>query len=95
MKMSWSLKLLETMNDPQSIVYKTERVVVIRDKFPKAKQHFLVLPYEKIDTIFDLKKNHIELVNEIEACGLKAIKLTGKKREIFKLGFHADPSMMR
>lgn len=86
---------METMKDPESVVLKTEKLVAIRDKFPKAKYHFLILPYDNIDTIFNLTKNHIELVNEMELLGVKAIESTGCKKENFRVGFHAEPSMMR
>ena len=93
--MSWSFKLLETMKDPDFIILKTEQIVVIKDKFPKAKHHFLVLPYDKINTIFDLEKNHIKLVKDMEILGHNAIESTNNKKENFKLGFHAQPSMIR
>jgi len=93
--MSWSLKLLETMNDPSSILIKTDSIVAIKDKFPKAKHHFLVLPFDKINTIFDLTKDHIKLVKEMEDLGIKTMDLTGIRRENFGIGFHAEPSMMR
>lgn len=93
--MSWSLKLLETMKDPQSVVLKTEKLVAIKDKFPKAKHHFLILPTENLDTIRDLTKQHIGLVQEMAEMAHKVIDLVGQKRENFMIGFHAEPSMMR
>ena len=35
------------MNDPELKVLETESLVVIRDKFPKARHHYLVLPKAK------------------------------------------------
>lgn len=93
--MSWSLKLLETMKDPEYILIKTDSLVAIKDKFPKAKHHFLILPFDKINTIFDLTKDHIKLVKEMEGLGFKAIDLTGIRKENFRIGFHAEPSMLR
>lgn len=93
--MSWSWKLLETMKDPQSIVVKADRFVAIKDKFPKAKHHYLVLPYENIDTIFHLTKSDIDLVKELDLLGQNVIEALGQKLENFKIGFHAEPSMMR
>ena len=36
---------LENLNDP-AVVYHDEDVVIVKDKFPKAQRHFLVLPKE-------------------------------------------------
>lgn len=93
--MSWNLKLMETMKDPASIVMKGEKLVSIKDKFPKAKHHFLVLPHEKIDTIFHLTKQDVKLVKEMEEMAKKVIEDEGLKEENFKIGFHAEPSMIR
>jgi len=92
---SWSWKLLETMKDPQSIVVKSDKIVAIKDKFPKAKHHYLVLPHENIDTIFHLTKGDIDLVKELNLLGHNVIEAMGQKLENFKIGFHAEPSMMR
>lgn len=51
-KGSWSMALVETMKDPLYRVISSELAVVIKDKYPKAKYHFLVLPYENIPTPF-------------------------------------------
>lgn len=93
--MAWNMKLLETMKDPSSIVIKTEQLVAIRDKFPKAKHHYLVLPYASIETVFDLSRKDIGLLMEMELLGLNVIESTGLKQEHFNVGFHAEPSMMR
>ncbi|KAM3966219.1 aprataxin [Aphomia sociella] len=89
----WSLGLLGSMEDPESIVKKTENVVVIRDKYPKAKIHYLILPYEDINSIYKLNETHIGLLEEFG-------KLYGELKENHKetslrAGFHAVPSMQR
>lgn len=97
--MSWNLALLQAMKDPTLIVIKADRLVAIKDKFPKAKNHFLIIPHENIDTVFNLTKNDIDLVNEIlnemTLLGLNIIQSIGQKEENFKMGFHAEPSMKR
>jgi aprataxin len=93
--MAWNLKLLETMRDPSSIVIKTEQLVAVKDKFPKAKHHYLVLPYANIESIFDLTKKDIDLLMEMELLGINVIESTGLKQEYFNVGFHAEPSMKR
>lgn len=93
--MSWHLGLLQTMRNPEYIVVKTEQLVAIKDKYPKAKNHFLVMSEEKLDTIFDLSRQHIELVREMELLGRNVIELIGQKEKNFMMGFHAEPSMIR
>jgi aprataxin len=90
----WRLKLLETIKDPEFIVIKTERLVGIRDKYPKAKHHFLVIPHAEIDNVFDPSVNR-ELLNEMNLLALNLIELVGQKLENFLVGFHAEPSMIR
>lgn len=53
--------LLETMKDPLYRVISSEIAVVIKDKFPKAKYHFLVLPLENIDTVFQVRSHLVNL----------------------------------
>lgn len=58
----WSLGLIDSMTDPTSIVIEDDTVVVIKDKYPKAKFHYLVLPKEDISTIWKIQKNHEDLL---------------------------------
>lgn len=60
---SWSLALIETMKDPLYRVISSEIAVAIKDKFPKAKYHFLILPYEDIPTLFHVSKLKINLIS--------------------------------
>ena len=46
------------MKDPTLTVIKSNMAVVIKDKFPKAKHHFLVLPLENIPSIFQVSFIH-------------------------------------
>jgi aprataxin len=91
----WSKKLLETMKDPNSIVLKTLELVAILDKYPKAKHHYLILPYDDIDTMYDLTSDHIGLIEDMKMLALNVIEVKGQKIENFNIGFHASPSMSR
>ena len=74
----------------------TEQIVVIKDKFPKAKHHFLVIPkILSLENPFSLTKNNIALVKEMNLLARNAIELVGEKIENFMIGFHAEPSMIR
>lgn len=88
----WSLGLLDAMNDSESVVKSTEKVVVIRDKYPKAKLHYLVLPHEEISSIYKLNKSHIGLLEEF---GLVYKQIKDAESYELRAGFHAVPSMTR
>lgn len=51
-EMAWQMGLVQAMKDPSMVVIKSNLAVVIKDKFPKAKHHYLVLPLENIPSIF-------------------------------------------
>lgn len=42
---------------PQDILYEDDNAKVIRDKYPKAKHHYLILPLTPIASIYDVCKN--------------------------------------
>lgn len=88
----WSLGLLESMKDPESIVKKSKQVVVIKDKYPKAKIHYLVLPEADINSIYALNKSHVELLEEF---GKIFEEIEKDEKLPIKAGFHAVPSMQR
>lgn len=88
----WSLGLIASMKDPNSIIKNTEKVVVIKDKYPKAKVHYLVLPHEEINSIYKLNKSHISLLEEF---GNIFKELKEENESELRAGFHAIPSMQR
>lgn len=52
----WSDGLLKELGDSKTWIIFNKYAVVIRDKFPKAKFHYLVLPRENISSIFEVSK---------------------------------------
>ena len=88
----WSTGLLSAMEDPKAIVQQDELCVVIRDKYPKAKYHYLVLPKERIKSASDLNGTHVPLLKHIHKAArhLVSEKHPGVR---FRLGYHAVPSM--
>lgn len=54
----WSKGLLESMEDPSVIVTSDDQTVMIRDKYPKAKHHYLILPREDIPSLRALDSSH-------------------------------------
>ncbi|XP_034628965.1 aprataxin isoform X2 [Trachemys scripta elegans] len=75
-------------------VYKDERVVIIKDKYPKARYHWLILPWDSISSLKSVTKEHLELLEHMHAVGEKLIQQCLDKDSLeFRLGYHAVPSM--
>ena len=93
----WQRGLLDSMKDPEKIVKSNELTVVIRDAYPKARHHFLVLPNQNISDLRALNSTHLSLLEKILEDG-KTIADDVKKSDnsaSFKYGYHASPSMTR
>ncbi|KAL7023560.1 hypothetical protein ACKWTF_012677 [Chironomus riparius] len=92
----WSYGLIKVVNEKRNILLQSETLAVIRDSFPKATFHFLVIPFDDdLDTIYDLNDGHLDLIDEFELLGINVVEATGNKVENFAFGFHAKPSMRR
>ncbi|XP_048217955.1 aprataxin isoform X2 [Perognathus longimembris pacificus] len=90
----WSQGLKISMQDPKMQVYKDEQVVVIKDKYPKARYHWLVLPWASISSLKAVTSEHLELLKHMHAVGEKVISdFAGFNKHRFRLGYHAIPSM--
>jgi len=88
----WSLGLKQSMSDPQLVVDDDDRVVVIKDKYPKARFHFLVLPKDNIPNLKSLTKDHLPLLRYMSEKG-KEVASKASTSATFRLGYHAVPSM--
>lgn len=51
---SWAYGLLNAIKDEKEWIISTDEIVVIKDKFPKAMFHYLVIPKQNIPTIFQV-----------------------------------------
>lgn len=89
----WAMGLVQAIKDPESIVEEDDQVVVIKDKYPKAEHHFLVLPKEEITNINKLKRDHVPLLQHMQSVGEKVAKRY--PRYSFRLGYHSIASMFR
>ncbi|XP_004392239.1 PREDICTED: aprataxin isoform X3 [Odobenus rosmarus divergens] len=90
----WSQGLKISMQDPKMQVYKDEQVVVIKDKYPKARHHWLVLPWASISSLKAVTREHLELLKHMHTVGEKMITdFAGSSKLRFRLGYHAIPSM--
>lgn len=90
----WSQGLKISMEDPKMQVYKDDQVVVIKDKYPKARYHWLVLPWASISSLKAVTREHLELLRHMHTVGEKVIAdFAGSSKLRFRLGYHAIPSM--
>ncbi|XP_028568170.2 aprataxin isoform X2 [Podarcis muralis] len=90
----WAQGLKVSMQNPDMQVYKDEKAVVIKDKYPKARYHWLVLPWESISTLSKVTQEHLELLEHMHGLGEKVIQQCPEKDRLhFRLGYHAIPSM--
>ena len=71
--------------------------VAIRDAYPKACHHFLILPKDNISSLGALGSNHVPLLKHLLAKGKELVReLTAMDEKLkFRYGYHAIPSMTR
>uniref|UniRef100_A0A7M4FYX2 Aprataxin n=1 Tax=Crocodylus porosus TaxID=8502 RepID=A0A7M4FYX2_CROPO len=90
----WSQGLKVSMQDLKQQVYKDERVVAIKDKYPKARYHWLILPWDSISSLKSVTKEHLALLEHMHAVGEKLVHQCPERESLqFRLGYHAIPSM--
>ncbi|GIY98441.1 aprataxin [Caerostris extrusa] len=80
------------MEDPNLIVDSDDLVVIIKDKYPKAQHHYLILPKRNIPNLKSVTKSDISLLKHMHE---KANQLSKKSdcKYKFQIGYHAVPSM--
>ncbi|CAG5928514.1 unnamed protein product [Menidia menidia] len=90
----WSQGLKTSMQDPKMQVYKDDKVVVIKDKYPKARYHWLVLPWQSIPNLKALSGEHYDLVKHMQLVADRMVQQCPDSDSLgFRTGYHAIPSM--
>ncbi|XP_031727326.1 aprataxin isoform X1 [Anarrhichthys ocellatus] len=90
----WSQGLKTSMQDPKMQVYKDDKVVVIKDKYPKARYHWLVLPWQTISSLKALSEEHCDLVKHMQQVADQMVQQCPDASSLrFRTGYHAIPSM--
>lgn len=91
----WNMSLLRSMEDPNLVVESDSLTVTIKDAFPKAKHHYLILPKERINSLPSLTAQHVDLLKHMDERSQSLIKrLVDKNPNLeFRHGYHAIPSM--
>ncbi|XP_054712874.1 aprataxin-like isoform X2 [Uloborus diversus] len=88
----WSQGLKASMHDPSLIVKQDELIVIIKDKYPKAKHHYLILPKADVRNLKALNIDHLSLLKHMQDEAKKLINGI-ESPSGFKIGYHAVPSM--
>lgn len=76
---------------------RTEEVLVIYDKMPKARRHMLVLPLREIDSPQTLKRFHLPVLRALHATALKTVAMLQAEDPslTFRIGYHAIPTLQQ
>ncbi len=72
---------------PADIIYEQDNIIVIKDIFPKAKTHLLIIPKKEIPTINDLEESDRGILAEMFFVAKKIAKDLGIE-EWYKLNFN-------
>ncbi|XP_057672024.1 aprataxin [Diorhabda carinulata] len=92
LKPDWQLGLLKSMRNPKAIVATDAWVTVIKDAYPKAEKHYLILPKAYIRDLKALNSTHLPILRHMEKVAKYIIDIEDKSRT-FMLGYHAEPSI--
>ncbi|GBG31882.1 Histidine triad nucleotide-binding protein 3 [Hondaea fermentalgiana] len=76
---------------PVDKLYEDDQVMVIRDKYPAADYHLLVIPKEKIKECTSLTKEHASLVEHMMEVGKRTIEAEGSGDRRVVYGFMTPP----
>ncbi|XP_022918498.1 aprataxin [Onthophagus taurus] len=91
----WQNGLLSAMEDPELIVQSNPKLVVIKDKFPKAEFHYLIIPREDINSLKAVDQSHAGLLKYMHNIAQQLVDEPRHKSRCFKMGYHAEASMAR
>ncbi|XP_014208258.1 aprataxin [Copidosoma floridanum] len=90
-KKHWSLGLLTDMNNPEAKLKEDDQIVVIKDKYPKARHHILILPKKNIADLTAVTRDDSKILYHMDAVAREFVSRHNEYE--FKVGYHAVPSM--
>ena len=93
----WRLGLLTDSERAKYQLYADDLVVILKDKYPKARYHYLVLPKAPIDTVEDLSHDHVPLLRHMIEQGevFCEKEVVPKTKNPILMGFHIFPTFIR
>lgn len=89
----FGLNLFQVTKDPEKIVRQSDLWVIIRDQFPKATFHWLILPKKSIPQWANLDRTHVPLLQSMQEAAEQLV--SENKPHSFQIGYHAVPSMLQ
>ncbi|CAF0726728.1 unnamed protein product [Rotaria sp. Silwood1] len=95
----WAAGLSTALDDESVRIYKDDLCTVIKDKYPKARIHLLVMPNEHIANLKSINDTHLPLLKHMLKVGKEVAEKTVAKANArgsftdFRYGYHAIPSM--
>uniref|UniRef100_A0A182VY43 Aprataxin C2HE/C2H2/C2HC zinc finger domain-containing protein n=1 Tax=Anopheles minimus TaxID=112268 RepID=A0A182VY43_9DIPT len=92
---AWTDELIHAIQNKEKQLFVSDLAVVIKDIYPKALFHFLVLPWKDIDSVYDLSSEDGALLQHMYNLGLKAAGTSGLAADLFDYGYHMKPSKRR
>lgn len=87
---------MASVRDAKVRLFEDDQIIIIADKFPKSRHHFLVLPkLERLNSLKDLKDSDLTLVEHMIAQSKQFAEshITPKTKNPVRYGFHMIPSM--
>ncbi|CAL9692397.1 unnamed protein product [Knipowitschia caucasica] len=66
-------------------------LLCIRDQKPGAAHHYLIIPKEHINNCLKLQPEHIQLVEQMRAMGMRILHMNNVSDSDIKMGFHVPP----
>ncbi|XP_050300289.1 aprataxin [Anthonomus grandis grandis] len=91
-KPHWALGLTKTIKDHKYIVKSDDKATIIKDMFPKARFHYLVIPKKKISNPKSCTPEHLPLLEHMEAMAREYVE-SNHPEVNFNVGYHAQSSM--
>ena len=95
----WADALLKFLDDPTdpAVVYYDDDFIAIKDKYPKAKCHYLVMPRDRsFKSLKDLTTDDVGMLKDMERVANYLVNTNNENGDpnlVFRYGFHAVPSM--
>lgn len=82
------------MNDESYFVECDEEVAVLKEKLPKARFHYLLVPKENIRSLSELSERHLPMIKHLHETANRIVKYPQHEDCTFKIGFNAQPTMI-
>ena len=75
--------------------FSEDGLLVIKAKYPKSRRHWLVIPYDNVDWVHDLTREHVPLLRKMQLAAEMLLWRKSEPREDYLFGFHVIPVQRR